>query len=338
MRQIIAAAALWMGLSGGSLAAGCVGENLFDTMPPDRLARIEAAVEKIPYHRGLLWQVTKDDARITLIGTYHFGDDRHQAMLDRVADTLADADLLFVEAGPEEEDRLARALTENPDLMVNRLGPTLPERLSDAEWQMLSSAMTDRGTPAVITAKLRPWYVAMMLGISPCMMHSMAQGGDTGGLDHLLVARADALNIPIRALEPWDTVFTLFQNMTPQQEVDMIRASLPAASYADDYAVTLTDAYFAGDVWKIWEFGRFDAYENSGLPRQVVDEQMDLAQTQLMDRRNQSWITPLTEAAHSAALQGKGIVAGFGALHLPGEEGVLRLLEKEGWTVTGLDD
>lgn len=339
MRHWLAALAIWTGTTGlAGASAACVGTNLFDAMPEDRLARIEAAVEGVPYHRGLLWRATRGDQVITLVGTYHFGDPRHQGMLDRIQPALSRAAVLYVEAGPEEEARLTRALTEDPSLMVNTSGPTLAERLSDAEWAALSAAMADRGTPAVVASKLRPWYVAMMLGISPCMMRNMTEDGDPGGLDHLLVNRAEDLEVPVRALEPWNTVFTLFEGMTPGQEIDMIRASLPAASHADDYAVTLTEAYFAGDVWKIWEFGRFDAYDNSGLPHATVDDQMRLAQAQLMDRRNLSWIDPLTGAAENAAAQGKGIVAGFGALHLPGEQGVLRLLERRGWTIERLND
>ena len=164
----------------------------------------------------------------------------------------------------------------------------------------------------------------------------MAETG-AQGLDHRLVERAEALDVPIRALEPWNTVFTLFSDLTPQQEIEMIRTALPAAAYADDYAVTLTDAYFAGDIWAIWEFGRFDAYRSSGLTREQVDAQMALAREKLMDGRNERWIGPLTESADKAARQGKGIVAGFGALHLPGERGVLRLLEQDGWTIERLD-
>ena len=37
--------------------------------------------------------------------------------------------------------------------------------------------------------------------------------------------------------------------------------------------------------------------------------------------------------ATAAAAQGKPVVAAFGALHLPGETGVLRLLQAEGWTI-----
>lgn len=330
--------ALWAGVAGTGAGAGeCVGTNLFAAMPAERLAQIEAAVAGVPYHEGLLWQASKGDQRIILVGTYHFGDPRHQRMLDRVEPHLAAADALFVEAGPEEEARLTRALAENPDLMVNATGPTLPERLRASEWAQLSEALADRGMPAVVASKLQPWYVALLLGVSPCMMDGMAAGAGGDGLDQLLVGRAEALALPIRALEPWDTIFTLFDGMTPDQEMDMIRASLPAASYADDYAVTLTDTYFAGDVWKIWEFGRFDAYANSGLDRDTVDEQMRLARSRLMDQRNQRWIAPLTAGAGAAAARGKAIVAGFGALHLPGEQGVLRLLEGQGWRIERLD-
>lgn len=326
---------LWAGTVS---ASECVGTNLFETMTRDQRAEIDAAVAGVPFHQGLLWQASKGGQSMILVGTYHFGDPRHDAMLARLEPMLANAAAVFVETGPEEERRLTEALASDPTLMVDSTGPTLPERLDDHDWAALSAAMADRGTPAVITSKLRPWYVAMMLGVSPCMMQQMADGeGQQEGLDHRLMGRAEALDIPIRSLEPWDTVFTLFRDLTPQQEIEMIRAALPAASYADDYAVTLTDAYFAGDVWRIWEFGRFDAYRSSGLTRDQVDAQMELVQEQLMDRRNAAWIDPLIEGARDAAAQGKGIVAGFGALHLPGRGGVLNLLEQDGWTITRLD-
>ena len=117
----------------------------------------------------------------------------------------------------------------------------------------------------------------------------------------------------------------------------MIRANLPAAALADDYAVTLTDSYFEGDVWKLWEFARHDAHANSGLDPEVIDAQLELMQDRLMERRNRAWIEPLLDAAGDAAAQGGHVVAAFGALHLPGEEGVLNLLAAEGFEITRLD-
>ena len=325
---------LWAGIAG---AAICEGRNLIDALTAEDRTRLDAAVDETPYHSGLLWRATKNEAEITLVGTYHFPDPRHQKMLERLTDPLSTAAAVYVEAGPEEEARLKTALTDDPSLMVNESGPTLPEQLSDSEWETLSQAMSERGLPAVVAAKLRPWYVAMMIGVSPCILREAGANGELMGLDHLLIDDAEKLGLPIRALEPWDKVFSLFAGMSAEEERDMIRAALPAATYADDYAVTLTDAYFAEEVWSIWEFGRIDAYENSGLKATVIDEQFQFAQTRLMDNRNESWIEPLTEGAITAAEEGKGIVAGFGALHLPGEQGVLRLLEKQGWKIERLD-
>ncbi|OJH43394.1 TraB/GumN family protein [Paracoccus sp. SM22M-07] len=339
MRHVLKAAALaLLSLSAPAVADACKGRNLFDTMPADRKARIENAVRDVPFREGLLFQAEKGDHRITLVGTYHFGDARHAPMVDRLRPFITDAAALYVEAGPREESRLTEALKSDPSLMVDPDGPTLPERLTPEEWQQLSTAMADRGSPAVITSRLRPWYVSMMLGISPCMLDAMqSTGGKTGGLDHLLVHQAQKAETPIRALEPWDTIFDLYADLTPAQELDMIRAALPSAAYADDYAVTLTDAYFSGNVWQIWEFGRFDAYDNSGLPKSEVDEQMSLAQQRLMDDRNRKWIKVLIDGADKARANGRGIVAAFGALHLPGQAGVLNLLQDQGYAIRRLD-
>ncbi len=315
-------------------AAPCVGRNLFDQMPASRRAEIAAASAQVPYATGTLYEATRGDARLLLVGTYHFTDPRHAATVDLIAPRIRTADRLLVEAGPDEEKQLQARLADEPTLMADPTGPTLPQRLDPEDWSDLSRALAERGVPAVIASRLRPWYVATMLGVSPCVLRELRdQGGADAGLDKLLIHAAQGSGVPVQALEPYDTVFTLFQNMTPAEEIDMILAALPAAAHADDYTTTTAEMFAQGRVWDLWEFGRFDAYDNSGLDRAEVDRQVALTQEQLMDSRNRNWIKPLTRAAMAAATRGKEVVAAFGALHLPGENGVLRLLERDGWTI-----
>lgn len=335
--RAVAMMVVLVALAGPAAADGCAGRNLFPTLAPDQVAALDAAVARVPYANGVHWRTTRGAARIDIVGTYHFADPRHRDTVERLDPLIAAADALLVEAGPQEEARLSDALSADPSLIMDADGPTLPERLGPGDWGALSAALGDRGIPPLVASKMRPWYVSMMLGLSPCMLQQVRTAGETGGLDHLLIAAAQDAGVPVRALEPWDTLFGVFSGLTDAQENDMIRAALPAARHADDYATTTTEAYFAGDVWRIWEFGRLDAYATSGLDRAVVDDQLRLAQDQLMDARNRRWIGPLTRAATDAAGRSKGVVAAFGALHLPGENGVLRLLEKDGWTIERTD-
>lgn len=343
MRKLVTLAlyaALLFGAAGPASASPpstiCAGEDLIAAMAPPQRAALDAAVASVPHAQGILWQATRGDARITIVGTYHFPDPRHAPLVARLTPEIAAAAALFVEAGPQEEARLAAALAEDPTLMADTDGPTLAERLAPADWHALSRAMEARGFPAVLTSRMRPWYVATMLSLSPCMMRQAAEKGDAGGLDHQLIDVAVQTGTPVTALEPWDTLFDIFAGLSDAEEMDMIRSALPSAAHADDYATTLLNAYFKGDIWQIWEFGGQEARDAPGMSAQQVEAQMQLTQDRLMNRRNRAWIAPLTAGAQDAAKRGKAVVAAFGALHLPGEAGVLRLLERDGWTVAAL--
>lgn len=325
----------------GDAAPLCTGRDLMAALSDADRAQIARAVAATPYATGTRFRATRGDAGIEIVGTYHFPDPRHAPMVAALRPLIAGAGALLVEVGPEGEARLARALAEDPSLMVDASGPTLPERLPPEQWQALGQAMEARGIPAIMVSRMRPWYVATVLGLSPCMIDAArARGSDlaSGGLDHQLIAAAEDAGTEVLALEPWDTVFAIFAGLTPEEELDMIRAALPAAQLADDYAATTLEAYFRGDIWAIWEFGRLDALASSGLAPAAVERQLQLAEERLMTARNRNWIAPLTEAATGAAQAGRHVVAAFGALHLPGETGVLRLLERDGWTIERVGD
>lgn len=336
MKAPITAIFLVLFASAVPAAGQCVGQNLIEALPEAERAEIARRSAAVPNNRGLYWRATKGDARIDMIGTFHFDDPGHDSIIRTLSPVIADAGALMVELGPEEEAEMKARMAADPALIVSADGPTLPERLEQEDWQALSAALADRGIPAVMASRLRPWYAATILGLAPCMMQQMADPDAARGLDWQLIEVAEREDVPVRALEPWDTVLTIFADLTPQEEIDLIRYSLPAAAHADDYAVTMADAYFAEDVWSIWEFGRLDAYRSSGLTRDEVDALTAEAQAVLMDRRNRNWIAPLSDAARDAAARGKPVFAAFGALHLPGENGILRLLERDGWTVERL--
>ncbi|MBC2834867.1 TraB/GumN family protein [Paragemmobacter straminiformis] len=310
--------------------AECRGANLFTALPPAEQAEIRAATDAAPFARGLLWQATRGDESITLLGTYHFDDPRHDAIMARVTPLLDAATTLLVEAGPAEEAALKSDLAKNPALMVSTNGPTLPESLPAKEWEALSAAMNARGMPAFMAAKLRPWYVTMLLALPPCAMADQAALA-SGGLDQRLIRHATDRALPVAALEPHDTVLRMFDTMPPADQLAMIRSALATEAQAEDYSATLATAYFDEDARLIWELSRHLALKLPDYGPEQVARDFDAMETALMTSRNRAW-SPVLQAAGA-----KGpVFAAFGALHLSGENGVLALLQADGWKIERL--
>lgn len=311
--------------------ARCTGTDLIAALPVAERAALEQRADSVPFARGNLFRATRGGQTIDLVGTYHLADPRHAAMQARVAPLLEQADVLLVEAGPEEETRLKAEVTRRPDFLVLPEGPGLPDLLGEADWQALAAAMRARGIPPFVASRFRPWYLAVMLGIPPCAIDAVKAGEK--GLDQLLIAEAQARGLPVQALEPYDTLFSMFGDLPMQDELDMVRAALLMADRPEDMAVTLANAYFAGRSRLLWEFTLARTPALPGLSPAQVQDQLALLEDVLMARRNRAWIAVLTRAASRGR-----VLAAFGALHLPGPQGVPALLAAEGWQVTRLDD
>ncbi|NJK42275.1 MAG: TraB/GumN family protein [Aquincola sp.] len=146
-----------------------------------------------------------------------------------------------------------------------------------------------------------------------------------------MIDQALADGTPIRALEPFETIFRIFDSMTDDEILSMLESTLAMEDRSEDHAATLADSYFSGESREIWEFMRFVSYDLPGYTRDQVDAEFLKMEEVLMNARNRAWIPVLTKAA----AEGPAFAA-FGALHLSGEEGVLNLLKAEGFTLEPL--
>lgn len=331
MRSVIAtllACAAAFGFSAFAAGAQCVGANLFDTMPEAERAALEAQAHAEPFAVGNFWRATKDDKVIHLIGTYHMEDPRHARTMALLAPVLDSAALILVEAGPGEMSALKERMGKEPGLMLITEGPTLPEKLPPDVWDDLTDAMKLRGIPAFAAAKMQPWYLSMMLSIPPCAMTGLALGK---GLDGLVIDEALARDLPIRALEPYDTLFGIFASLSEADQLSMITATLALENKSDDMTVTLAESYFREEGRMIWEFTRALTAALPGYTPERVAREFAAMEDAVMISRNKKWIPILTKAAEEGPL-----LAAFGALHLSGDAGVLALLQAEGFALERL--
>lgn len=306
------------------------GKNLIAQMPEAERSALQARADAVPFPRGNLWTARKGDQLIHLVGTYHLADPRMDGMLAQVTPLLSGAQGLLVEAGPEEEKALLAHISRDPSVLLLPLDndETIDRQLSPEEWAILSKALQDRSIPTGIGKRFQPWYLSVLLAIPAC---ALDETGSAEGLDKALIDSAEAAQIPVHALEPYDTAIRIFAEMSASDQLSMIRTTIATLNQVEDFNVTLADAYFAGEARLIWELMRQISSQMPGESPEKVDVELARMEEALISRRNQSWIPVLEDAA-----SGGPVLAAFGAMHLSGEQGVLNLLAQRGWKVEPL--
>ncbi len=326
-----ALAALALSALGSAAAAECAGPSFLDRLEPEKLAGLQAAAAATPFGQGLLWMAERGEARVLIAGTMHLPDPRHDATLAALAPAIQDADLVLLEMTPAEEEAMAQAIASHPEIAVITDGPTLPELLAPADWERVAQAARDRGIPPFMAAKYRPWLLMLTLSLPPCALEGLVAGA--GGLDHMVMGVAEGVGTPMAPLERWDTLFGLMAGGTMEEQLDILKLSLVDTGPAEEMLVAMREGYFAGRIAEVWELSRLSA---ELVPADLLAESgatFAAMEDQLLTQRNLAWIPVIEEAA---AANPRLIVAA-GAAHLPGERGVLRLLEDRGWRVGSLD-
>lgn len=325
MRHALAALIACLSLTTTAQAA-CDGPSLLDRFSPADQAALADRAAATAYGTGLVWTATKDSTTLTLAGTMHLPDPRHAALRDRLAPMIATADLLLVEATPEDQSAMVQALSQDQSIAFITDGPTLPDLLPEETWSRVGDAMRARQMPQFMAARMQPWYLGLTLSIAPCAIADVASGAQ--GLDFMLMDVAKAAGTPIAPVEDWRMMLDLLSEGTFDEQVEMLELSLHDPSIADEMHSQMIDDYFAGDIARIWELSRasvslmpLDAAEGAALFA-------ELDQTLLVDR-NHAWMPVILEAAAAHDT----VVIAVGAAHMIGETGLPRLLEADGWVI-----
>jgi uncharacterized protein YbaP (TraB family) len=324
----VAVLSLISGLCALPAVALCTGDSLLDRLTPAERARLDTVAAATPFAEGLFWTATRGDTTLTLIGTMHIHDPRHDALRDTVAAAVRGADLVLVEATPQEEAEMQAAMAADPGIMLITEGPTLIDQLDAATWAQISEALLARQIPPFMAAKFQPWFLMLNLSVPPCAMPDLAAG--KRGLDHIIMDIAAQAQVPLQPLEPWETLIEVFATGTPAEQIDLLRMGLLPPEIEAEVFVALLDGYFAGRVAEVWELSHIALDYVPGLDPAEAEVMFAETEALLLTGRNKAWIPVI-----KAAADGRGqVVVAVGAAHLPGDAGVLRLLEAEGWTVS----
>ena len=308
--------------------AACAGNDLRPTFGPAEQARLQAALDETPFADGNHWKATRGTATLHLIGTMHLADPRLDGPVSRLRDTIESADLLLLEMTGEDEQALQDRLTADPGFLLMP-DATLPDLLDEAQWQQMSDALNARGVPPFMAARFQPWYVSVILAVPPC---AAATDLSAGGMDARLEEIAETRGIPRAALEDVETIFAAFADQPRDVQIDMMLSALVDPAINEDLFATLLASYFDEAPAEGWAVSSILAERYSPIPSDAAAEIFATMEQELLIDRNLAWIPVLLDATE----QHETVVAAFGAAHLPGRNGVLALLEAEGFTLERL--
>lgn len=264
--------------------------------------------------RPLLWKIdAPGGASNYIMGTIHLDDERILDLPDTVLSRLRSADRLMLELKLDQRTSL--------DIMRRMIftdGRTLPQVIGDDLYTDVSERISlDGALPANMLSVLKPW-AAMVILLRP---------DNTSGtfLDKHLgqIARGDG--IPVLGLETVDEQLSAFDSITLDDQALLLESTLKDIDDKDNVYQQLLDAYIDGDMEAIVAISDASQPEDKRLA--------GLFEENLIKRRNRDMFARMQPQLRL----GNTFVA-VGALHLPGEHGLLSMLRQQGYTLTRLEN
>ncbi len=266
-----------------------------------------AAVRGQDFDRGLLWKIeTPGSAPSYLFGTYHSNDPRITTLPCPVREAFERASSYTMEVITNGAGIVSMA-----EAMFFNDGKTLKDVLGEPLYQETLRAVDAGGTGNI--NNMKPWAVLMAL--------SAPRAGRGLFLDMALQYDATQRGKPTYGLETMQEQIAVFNGMSLDDQVVLLRDAVQNVQLTQDAMEELTRAYLKRDL------GALLALNEKFKPNdaRIYADMMD----RLLTRRNAN----MAERMRARLKEGNAFVA-VGALHLPGDTGLLRLLSAAGYRVT----
>lgn len=269
------------------------------------LARAAAPIGE----HGLLWEVTgKGYPPSYLFGTIHIADPRVTHLAPPVRQAFDQAKRFAMEVRMDYG-----AYAELIRGMFFHDGKTLDSVIGPELFAQVVKLAAKHGIPRDMVINMRPWAVMSATGV-PGFKQGVA-------LDLQLYTRAIEQGKKVYGLESADEQLAVFNGMSRRDQIDMIRAIVEHRHDAAAGARQLLAAYLDRDLGTIERLGREDLQGESPRSAASFYQRAVIDRNHRMVRRMQTYLR-----------QGRSFIA-VGALHLPGAQGILHLLQQRGYRV-----
>jgi len=293
-----------------------VAQKPADAAVPEKASPAASAAHDDATPTPLLWSVSDADNTVYLLGSFHALRASDYPLAPAVDAAFADAERVAFELSPDE----MASPTIAPMMMAAAAlppGKDLRSSLSPDTWTKLEAYSAARGLPLASFSGIEPWFVALVVSMTELERMGL---DPQQGLDRHLIAQATQAGKATSGLETAAEQIAALDSMTPTEQQQALDEALTEAA---DFQKQMEDLHAK------WRRGDADGLEA------LMGADMRVHYPQLYQRinvdRNNAWL-PKVQAMLDDEHHDDSLVV-VGSLHLLGDDGLVALLRKQGYTV-----
>lgn len=194
---------------------------------------------------------------------------------------------------------------------------TLKDLLSEEDYAMVKVHFGEMGLPIFMMERMKPMFLTVFAGEG--MDITGLQSGSMKSYEMEFFEMAKESNKSVGGLETMEFQMSMFDSIPYSVQADMLIEAIESSDAGSDQFKEMIDLYRSQNI--------------NAMVSMISDEEggMKGFETMLVDQRNINWI-PLMK---DLMVEGPVFFA-VGAGHLAGQNGVIPLLIKEGYTLTPL--
>jgi len=270
-----------------------------------------AVVKEVPLENSLLWKISGNglEKPSYLYGTIHMTC--NYKLSDKMARAFAETDQIALEIDMDDPTLQAKMMKS----MMMQDGKTIKSILSEEDYTTLAAFFKENvGMNLEMLNAMKPFAVTAML------ISKMVPCTTPGSYEAEFMKIAKEQKEEVEGLETVESQMAIFDSIPYKDQLDdlvkMAKEGLDESKAEFEKLTALYDKEDINGLMKIMT-------ESEGMTGKFKEE--------LLDNRNQNWIPVIAEKSKE-----KATFYGVGAMHLAGEQGVIKLLRKAGFTVAAV--
>lgn len=266
--------------------------------------------KKLAYSNAILWQVSKEGKPSSYIfGTMHVSDPRITVLPETVSQKLNSAKVFVMEALPEPEESIKFS-----QMMFYDDGTTLKEYVDKNLFKQLSDILALYQLPVEAVPYIKPWAAFLV-------MNYPAESGKPLDLQLLDTARQNGAEV--KGLETLSEQGNIFSSLDFKTQMQLLLDTVCNYNSMEDDYEAMKSYYLKRDLQGLVAY----SYKYSFSEEKIYK---DLFKKLLQDRN-----VTMVDRMQDILKTGNAFIA-IGAMHLPGDDGVLKLLANKGYRITSV--